>query len=259
MNLPKIAVDTEIVSNREIAGGVWEAVVQADEIAKNAKAGQFIHVGIKGGGVLLRRPISISKIDRAGGRLHLVYRVVGKGTAILAKLKQGDSVNCLGALGSGFDADCKNALLVGGGMGIAPLRSLAMTLGREKASILMGGRNAAELFWQDMYKDLVKDLFITTDDGSLGVKGFTTELLPKLLKENCYDRIFVCGPEIMMKKVAQIAKEYNVPCQVSLEKRMACGIGACLSCTCDSSAGRKKVCKDGPVFWAEEVFAYAGS
>lgn len=254
--MPKISADTEIITNKQIATDVYEVVVQAPEIAAQAKPGQFVHVAIKDGATLLRRPISISMLDKANGRLHLVYRIVGKGTAALAALTGGSIINCLGPLGRGFSLECQKALLVGGGVGIAPLRAVAAELGAEQADILMGGRTKEELFWQSMYEGLVKDIFITTDDGSLGTKGFTVTVLPELLASGHYDSVIVCGPEIMMKSAAKIAAKYNVPCQVSLEKHMACGIGACLSCTCESKdgTGRKKVCKDGPVFWAEEVF-----
>lgn len=254
--MPKICADTTILRNQQIADGVYELLLAAPSLAALAQPGQFVHIDLKNDVTLLRRPLSLSFIDKEKGQLRIVYRIVGKGTAYLAVLKSGDVINCLGPLGHGFDLNCQNALLVGGGMGIAPLRAVAAALGSEHASILMGGRTQAELFWQPMYAGLVKQMFITTDDGSLGVKGFTVDLLPKLLQTGSYDRMIVCGPEIMMQRAAEIAARYQVPCQVSLEKHMACGLGACLSCTCESRNGgsRKKVCKDGPVFWAEEVF-----
>ena len=140
-------------------------------------------------------------------------------------------------------------------MGLSPLLYYAAaTQGR--GDVLIGGKNAGELFWTGLYENLVHQMFITTDDGSLGTKGFTTTLLPKILEEETdYDGIVVCGPEIMMRGVAKIAAEHHIPCEVSLEKRMACGLGACLSCSIGTVHGRRKVCKDGPVFRAEEVFA----
>ena len=145
-------------------------------------------------------------------------------------------------------------LLVGGGMGLSPLLFCAGVMG-EKADVLMGGRCAREMFWETLFRPHVLNTYITTDDGSLGVKGFTVSLLPELLAGGGYDAVIVCGPEIMMQRTARLAKEAGIPCQVSLERRMACGLGACLSCSIDATDGtRKKVCKDGPVFWAEEVF-----
>ena len=127
----------------------------------------------------------------------------------MAALQPADPINCLGPLGHGFSLTAKKPLLVGGGMGIAPLLFLAKTFAG-KASILMGGRNAEEMFWPELYQGLVQDVFITTDDGSMGTKGFTVTLLPALLQKGAYDRIFVCGPEIMMRGVAGIAKEAGI-------------------------------------------------
>lgn len=253
--MPKVAIDAKILDNKQLSADVKELIVYAPQIAEQVMPGQFVQVKVAEGEPLLRRPISIASADAAKGTLSLIYRIIGKGTARLAELKVNDEVNCLGPLGNGFDLTCKRPLLVGGGMGIAPLIFLAQQLRSETKEILMGGRNKDELFWQSMYENIVDAIHITTDDGSLGTKGFTITLLPKLLKQNVYDRIFVCGPEIMMESVAKIAKAHDIPCQVSLEKHMACGIGACLSCTCESKNGgkRKKVCTDGPVFWAGEV------
>lgn len=251
--MPKFAVDAPVVSNRSIgAGDVWELTIEAPSIASQAQPGQFIHLGLPGGQTLLRRPISIA--DAENGMLRFFYRVVGKGTQLMTTFTKGTVVNCLGPLGHGFHLDVQKPLLVGGGIGIAPLVYLAKRLGG-KADILMGGRNWAEMFWPEVFQGSVQKTFITTDDGSLGQKGFTVDLLPEILEASAYDGIFVCGPQRMMEGVARIAASYSVPCQVSLEKHMACGIGACLSCTCESKSDgkRKKVCTDGPVFWAEEV------
>ena len=149
----------------------------------------------------------------------------------------------------------KRPLLVGGGMGLAPLLYLAKQFHGE-ADVLMGGRNAAELFWEKLFQPYARNMFLTSDDGSCGEKGFVTNLLPRLLAQEAYDCIYTCGPEIMMRGIAKIAADHEIPCQASLEKRMACGLGACLSCVCDTTKKeRKKICKDGPVFWAQEVFA----
>ena len=254
MTLPKLAIDGEILENSLIGPQMYRLLVHCPAIAAQAAPGQFIQVRVERGQLLLRRPISLADVDRTTGTLTLIYRVVGKGTAAMAALQPADPINCLGPLGHGFSLTAKKPLLVGGGMGIAPLLFLAKTFAG-KASILMGGRNAEEMFWPELYQCLVQDVFITTDDGSMGTKGFTVTLLPALLQKGAYDRIFVCGPEIMMRGVAGIAKEAGIACEVSLEKRMACGLGACLSCSIDTTDGqRKKVCKDGPVFPAQEVF-----
>ena len=135
-------------------------------------------------------------------------------------------------------------------------RAVNATALNQKVFFAMGGKNAEELFWQSFYAPYVQKTFLTTDDGSLGSRGFTTTIFPQVLKQDTYDGVLVCGPEIMMRSIAKMAAQAGIPCQVSLEKRMACGLGACLSCSIDTTDGkRKKVCKDGPVFWAEEVFA----
>ena len=254
--MPKLAIDTKIVEHNHISDNVKELVLSAPQIVEQAKPGQFIHLKITDGNdPLLRRPISIASVDLDKGLLTLIYRIAGKGTKKLATLKQGDIVNCLGPLGNGFDLNCQKPLLVGGGIGMAPLIFLAQRLVPCNIDILMGGRTKTEMCWHELFQDIVEEIHVTTDDGSLGTKGFTVDVLPDLLKTGKYDTIYVCGPHIMMEKVGAIAKEYNIPCQVSLEKHMACGIGACLSCTCQTNDGkRKKVCTDGPVFYAEEVF-----
>jgi dihydroorotate dehydrogenase electron transfer subunit len=253
MGLPKIAVDAEVLSNETIGNSVKKLVVACSEIVGQANPGEFVHLRVDRSGLLLRRPISIADTDIDKGQLTFIYRIIGKGTAAMAELRSGDTINCLGPMGHGFSLDCEKPLLIGGGIGIAPLLFLAKKL-NGKASILMGGRTTEEMFWPEIFKDFVKDIFITTDDGSMGTKGFTITALPQILQDNSYDRIVVCGPEIMMRGIAKIAAEHHISCQVSMEKRMACGLGACLSCTCNGNDNsRKKVCKDGPVFWAWEV------
>ena len=172
----------------------------------------------------------------------------------MARLQPGDKIDCMGPLGNGFALTGKRPLLVGGGMGLAPLLMLAKAFCSRPATVLMGGRNEQELFWPNIYAAVCQNIHITSDDGSIGHHGFTVDLLPELLNRDAFDSIYACGPHAMLKGVAEAAACYNVPCQVSLEEYMACGVGACLSCTCESSSGKRhKVCTDGPVFWAGEV------
>ncbi len=206
--------------------------------------------------LLLRRPFGIADVKDKS--ITVFYRVLGEGTKALTSVKSGDLLNVLGPLGNGFKTDAKRPLLVGGGMGLAPLLYLARFY-QGKADILMGGRNKQEIFWEEYFRPYANNIFITTDDGSVGTKGFTTNLLPQLLTDTKYDLVAVCGPGIMMQLISDIAAKYDVPCQVSLEKRMACGLGACLSCAVDTKDGqRKKVCKDGPVFQFYENVAGTG-
>lgn len=226
--------------------------VYAPEIANQAVPGQFVNVQVcKNTAPLLRRPFGVAGVNKEQGTFTMIYRIIGEATHILADVCTGDILSIVGPLGRGFDMSAKNPLLVGGGLGLAPLLFLAEGFG--ESDILMGGRTESELFWTDLYAGLCPHVYLTTDDGSAGAKGTVMALLPELLKNGGYDCVYVCGPVPMMRAVANACLESGVKCQVSLEKYMACGLGACLSCACEGIGKRIKVCKDGPVFWAEEV------
>lgn len=243
--------EAEILANVEVAEKIFRLEVFEPELALISQPGQFVSVKISDE-FTLRRPFGIASASE--GIVKIFYRVVGEGTKILSQKKVGESLNILGALGNGFDTGIYGKiLLVGGGMGLAPLLSAAEKL--ESADVLIGGKNKAEaIFWYKEFRPKVKNFFVTTDDGSLGRKGFVTDLLTSVLETEDYSAVFTCGPEIMMQQVACEAMARDLICQVSFERRMACGLGACLSCSIDTANGRKKVCKDGPVFNAEEVF-----
>lgn len=241
--------EAEILSNEEVAQKIYRLTVDAPELAESARAGQFVQVKISDE-FTLRRPLGIA--STLGGRVKIFYRVVGRGTETLSTKRAGERLNILGALGNGFTPREGKVLLVGGGMGLAPLLCAAEKF---SADVLMGGRNQGEvLFWQDEFRPHVDKIFITTDDGSYARKGFAVDLLPEILAAENYSAVLTCGPEIMMRGIAKLAFEKNLPCEVSFERRMACGLGACLSCSIDTISGRKKVCKDGPIFNAKEVF-----
>jgi len=254
--LPKLVVEAPILSNIEIGNQVKELVLYAPEIASQAVPGQFLHIRVATATYhpLLRRPLSISNVDAKAGTVSTIYRILGQGTAYLSTLQTKDVVDCMGPLGNGFTLQGERPLLIGGGMGLAPLGFLAGALCPKPIEILMGGRTQEEMFWVDIFNGMCQNLHITTDDGTLGTRGVTLDLLPALLETGTFDMIYTCGPKVMMEGVARLAQQYQIPCQVSLEEHMACGIGGCLSCTCATTSGaRKKVCTDGPVFWAEEV------
>ena len=252
--MPKLALDTEILWNEKVGSDVYELTVQGDPLVSQEQPGHFIHLQFSYGETFLRRPFGIADTNESEGQLTMYYRVMGKGTHALTALKRGDIVNCLGPLGHGFSLNVKRPLLVGGGMGLAPLLFLAKRFHGE-VDVLMGGRNQKEMFWEKLFAPYARKIFIATDDGAIGTEGFTTDLLPDILLSKKYDCIYTCGPEVMMRGIAKIAAQHEIPCQVSLEKRMACGLGACLSCVCDTvNEERKKICKDGPVFWAQDVF-----
>ena len=174
----------------------------------------------------------------------------------MTNLCAGDTVSVEGPLGEGtFSTAAGKVLLVGGGVGLAPLIYLAGRLA-EKPVVLVGGKTKEETFWSEFFKDKAEKVYVTTDDGSAGIHGFAVAALPQILSENRIDRIAVCGPTVMMKTIAEKAREAGISCEVSMEKRMACGIGVCLGCTFESKKDKKryKVCSDGPVFDSKEVF-----
>ncbi len=251
--MKKEIVDAVVVEQKPLSADINLITVKAPAIASQAEAGQFVNVEVSGQvAPLLRRPFGIAMIDEAKECFTMIYRVLGEGTQILAQAKPGDVLSIVGPLGHGFDLAAKRPLLVGGGLGLAPILALAGSF-QGKADVLIGCRNCQEIFWGDFYQDKVQEIFYTTDDGSHGTKGNVNALLPELLASGKYDCVYVCGPEVMMKAVAKVAEAAKVPCQVSLEKYMACGLGACLSCSCGGVHKRMKVCTDGPVFWAQEV------
>ncbi len=254
MALPKFDEKAAVMENQRVQGDVWSMTLRCASVAGAAEAGQFIQLRVPAQMLLLRRPFGVAGADAAAGTIAVYYRVLGQGTRALTALRAGDAADCLGPLGRGFDMRAKRPLLVGGGMGLAPLLFLAARFGGA-ADVLLGGRNRGEVFWEALFAPFARASFVTTDDGSAGRRGFVTALLPELLAAGGYDCVYTCGPDVMMRGVAKLAAAHGVPCQVSLEKRMACGLGACLSCALDAADGaRKKVCRDGPVFWARDVF-----
>ena len=252
--MPKTIAEAKVVGQRLLNSSTKLIDVYAPEIANQAVPGQFVNVQVcKNTAPLLRRPFGVAGVNKEQGTFTMIYRIIGEATHILADVCAGDVLSIVGPLGHGFDMSAKKPLLVGGGLGLAPLLFLAEGFGEGKADILMGGRTADELFWTKLYEELCPNMFLTTDDGSAGVKGTVMAKLPELLAEGGYDCVYVCGPVPMMRAVANACLEAGMKCQVSLEKYMACGLGACLSCACEGVGKRLKICKDGPVFWAEEV------
>lgn len=254
--MKKLVVTGRILVNEAINANVKRMVIEAPQIAKLAQPGQFVHVKKTDSVNFLRRPFSIADADNENGTITLIYRIVGKGTAEYAKMSVGEEFSILGPIGNGFELKSGRPLLIGGGVGIAPLIYLSRKLKNEKPILLIGGKNKDEVFWEKYLQEFADKIYITTDDGSVGFKGFTIQLLPQILAENKIEHIYTCGPNIMMEGVAKLAHEKNIDCQVSLEKRMACGIGVCLGCTFEGrlTQKRRKVCTEGPVFPSKEVF-----
>ena len=214
--------------------------------------GQFVEVRVDGSlTTFLRRPISINYVDRQANELWLMVAMVGDGTRQLGKLRVGDTLNCVLPLGNGFTVQSgsvalKKMLLVGGGVGVAPLFYLGAELKAQgcEVTFLLGGRSAKDVLELDLFNKYGR-VCVTTEDGTLGEKGFVTN--HSVLIES-FDKIFTCGPTPMMKAVARYAKEKNIYCEASLENMMACGLGACLCCVEKTTEGNLCVCKDGPVF-----------
>ncbi|MCT4596825.1 MAG: dihydroorotate dehydrogenase electron transfer subunit [Vallitalea sp.] len=243
-----------IISNEEIANNVYKMIIKQEQVANEAKPGQFINVYCKSESRILPRPISLCEVNREEGLVTIVYLVVGNGTKEFSSLQAGDRVDILGSLGNGFDIkDCKESIIVGGGVGTPPLLELVKNLPGKK-KVFLGFRTGSFLV-----KEFEKyaEVHIATDDGSVGEKGTVTDLMKKVGVQG--DIIYSCGPKPMLVAVKNMAEELDIDAQISLEERMGCGIGACVGCICkikaDTEIGYtyKKVCKDGPVFDAKEV------
>lgn len=253
----RIVQDTfPILENEHIAEDTYSLVFHAPHIAQRARAGQFVNV--RCADKTLRRPISICEIDKEAGNLRLVYGVRGEGTAWLSQLTSADTVDVLGPLGNGFNflSAFKKAVFVGGGIGVPPLLEASKKFGQDAVAII-GFRNKDFVILEKDFESVVSKTIVTTDDGSYGINGFVSTPLEEELKKGEHDVIYACGPMRMLKSIADLAKQYNVPCYVSLEERMGCGMGACLGCACKIKRKGKEqylhVCKEGPIFLAEEV------
>lgn len=244
----------EVLKNDSIASGFYDMVIKTPQ-AKVAKIGQF--VTILCGTKTLRRPISICEINASEETLRIVYQIRGEGTAWLSTVKKGDIIDVLGPLGHGFTVkNKKNVVFVGGGIGVPPLLGASEAC-ENKADAILGFRNTANMILTDDFKNACRNLLIATDDGSYGHHGFVTDLLKKRLEESECDLVCACGPTPMLKAIATMAEEKGIPCQVSMEERMGCGIGACLVCVCkikgEEDVRHVQVCKYGPVIDSKEV------
>ncbi len=246
-----------LIYKEEIAKGVFSFTLKAPQIASKTQCGQFVNVLCDP--FQLRRPISIGGFDADAGILRLVFEVRGKGTEWMATLEEGQALDLLGPLGHGFPLldSGKKAVMIGGGIGTPPLLPLCRHYGRN-ATVISGFRSASAVILKEDAEAFGARTIVCTDDGSTGFHGFTTQALEEELKNGTYDVVYTCGPKIMMKKVAELAKAHNIRCFVSMEERMACGVGACLGCACktkteDGGTAMTRVCMNGPVFEASEV------
>ena len=252
MGITKITA--EIVSQSSIATDVYDMRLNVGDMVQNAKPGQFVSVYSNDGSKLLPRPISICGIDQAAGELRIVYRVAGEGTKEFSTYQAGDYLDVMGPLGNGYTLKDKKAILIGGGIGIPPMLELAKQLKCEK-SIILGYRD--ETFLKEEFEEL-GDVYVSSDLGTIGIKGTVLDAIREYSVEG--EIIYACGPMPMLRAVKAYAAAKGMEAQISLEERMACGIGACLGCVCKSKevdphthVNNKRICKDGPVFDAEEV------
>jgi len=243
----------KVISQEMIAENIYSMWIESS-IAKEAKCGQFISIYTKNDSKLLPRPISICEI--AEDRLRIVYRIAGDGTKEFSTYKAGDSISILGPLGNGFPLDQeKSALIIGGGIGVPPMLEVSKQLNCNK-KIVMGYRNNETFLYEELKNN--GQVFIATEDGSIGTKGNVIDAI----KENNIkaDVIYACGPMPMLRALKKYAEENHMEAYISLEEKMACGVGACLGCVCKSKevddhslVNNKRICKDGPVFNAKEV------
>ena len=252
-------IQAKIIKNENIASNFFRMQIASAYLAKAAKPGQFVEVRCgKETDPLLRRPIGVNRVVRGG--IQLLYEVVGWGTELMSGMKKNDVCDVIGPLGNGFDISSGpgRAILVAGGNGAAPLLFMAEELAkkRREACVLIGGCSKSHILCERDFKNTSAKVLISTEDGSRGHKGLVTHLLSELLQNTDYRQrtiIYSCGPIGMLKAVSRIAGDNRVPCQVSLEERMACGVGVCLGCPVKIRHTYKMVCKDGPVFNAEEI------
>ena len=258
-----IEQDSEILLNRSIAPGVFLMALKSPEVVAAAGPGQFVMVRVRPGfDPLLRRPFSIAGV-KGHDQFLLLYRVIGRGTGIMAETKEGGRLSILGPLGRGFEIPGteKRPVLVAGGMGVAPLFFLAQTLRSRKVHFLMGFGGSGDVISTDEMGLREIKVSIATEDGTRGHTGLVTDLLETSLRqygpEKASVSIFSCGPPAMLREVARMTLNQDLPCQVSLETSMACGLGACQGCAAKASSSEKRVfyhvCQDGPVFPVQAI------
>ena len=259
-----VNIKAKLLKKEEIKPGIFKFAVQADEIIKTAKPGNFIEIRVNDDiEPFLRRPISIHNMDREKGILEFIFQEKGKGTKILSAKRKGELIDIVGPLGYGtFKYSNYDKLgIIGGGIGVFPLYELAKCAHSENKNVntYLGFRNIDLVTLEDEFKQVSNNLTITTDDGSYAQKGFAIDYLRKDIEDEKIDSIYACGPLPMLKAVKELALEKNIPCQISLEEKMACGLGVCLGCAVKTAASPKEapeywhVCKAGPVFEAKNV------
>ncbi len=255
----KQTYDCKIIKHEVLNEEIFKLVFDKVEGMPEIRPGQFFGIKVSDSAIpLLKRPISVSLVTDT--TIEFTVKVNGEGTQLLKDRKVGDVLNLLGPLGNGFYLDniSSNSLIVGGGIGVAPVKELTRVMNEKlekSVPVILGFRN--EPFELNEFEKYSNDIKIATESGVVGHKGYVTDVLKEALEANKYDMVYVCGPHVMIEAVNNLCSSYNVETQLLMEERMACGIGACLVCTCAIKEGNevknKRVCKDGPVFYGSEV------
>lgn len=243
----------EITERAQLTDSIFSITIECPELAVSARAGQFLHIKC-GETVFLRRPISICSVK--GGTLRFVYEVKGEGTRWLSMRSIGEALDILGPLGNGYTLPEGKTIIVGGGIGVPPLLFAAESAGGDVTAVL-GFREKSLVILQNEFESVCNEVHVATDDGSSGVYGNAAMVLEGLLEKGKCEYVLACGRLAMLAAVASICERYNVPCQVSMEERMGCGVGACMVCSCptviDGAESMSRVCRDGPVFDARTI------
>ena len=233
--------------------------LKAPTIANSARPGQFITIGC-GKGAFLKRPMGLSHADTQSGEIGFIYQSVGLGTNLLKEKRTGEEMEVIGPLGNYFwlEKNARSLALVGGGTGVGPLilaaKWIAQSFKKIDAYTFIGTRNSQQSCGEEELREYSKELFLATDDGTKGQFGLVTDVFKSFLKERSVNQIITCGPSAMMKRISELAAEYTIPAQASLEEYMACGFGACLGCPCETKEeGYKMICVDGPIFDTQKI------
>ena len=259
-----VNIKAKLLAKEELKPGIFKFSVQAKEITDIAKPGNFIEIRVNDDiEPFLRRPISIYNMDKEKGILEFIFQEKGKGTKILSARRVDELIDIVGPLGYGTFkySNYENLAIIGGGIGVFPLYELAKCAKSDNKNVntYLGFRNKDLVVLEDEFKKVSNNLTITTDDGSYAQKGFAIDFLKKDIEDGKINCIYACGPLPMLKAVREFALEKNIPCQISLEEKMACGLGVCLGCAVKTAASPKEapeywhVCKAGPVFQAKDV------
>ena len=254
------SIQAEIIKQDHLVDDIYSMYIKNKELTENAHSGQFVSLYSRDSARLLPRPISICEIDKKAGTLRLVYRTVGEGTKEFSTLRKGDSIKVVGPIGNGYELDYESPILMGGRIVIPPMLQLAKELSekgvpKDKLTVILGFRD--NTFLLNEFKKIAT-VYMSSDTGSVGVKGNVIDAANEYGVTG--DKIYACGPKPMLRAIKAYAYEKDIDALISLEERMACGIGACLACVCKSvdiddhsKVNNKRICVDGPVFHAEEV------